>query len=807
MDCWTLVYDRYAPEEEPTREALCVLGNGYFATRGAAAESSDDGLHYPGTYLAGCYNRLTSEIAGRQVENEDLVNLPNWLALSFRIDDGPWFDLAKAKILEFRQELDLRRGLLSRKLRFEDDAGRRCRLAERRLVHMESPHLAGLEIAFEAENWSGRITLRSALDGRVVNNGVARYRSLNNRHLEPLVAEHIDGDLSLLEVRTSQSQIRVALAARVRVYAGAEALAPHRSVIREAGYIAEDIALEVTQGSALRAEKIVALYSSRDRAISACGLEACNAVTRAPGFADLLRTQARVWAQLWSRFDLEIADHVEENAAPTLLILRLHIFHLLQTASPNIVHLDIGVPARGLHGEAYRGHIFWDELFIFPALNLRLPEVTRALLLYRYERLPEARANARAAGLRGALFPWQSGSNGREETQQIHLNPRSGHWSPDHSHLQRHVNVAIAYNVWQFYQVTGDRDFMTFYGAELMLEIARMLASLARYDETLQRYEIRGVVGPDEYHDGYPGVAAPGLDNNAYTNVMAAWTLCRALDALKTISYVRRREICERLEIDDDELALWERCSRRLRVDFLDGGIIGQFTGYDALKEFDWEGHRRKYGDIQRLDRILEAEGDSPNCYRLSKQADVLMLFYLFSAEELTALFEHLGYDFDPACIPANIDYYRRRTAHGSTLSRVVHAWVLSRSDREQSWQFFAEALSSDYRDIQGGTTAEGVHLGAMAGTIDLVLRCYTGIEPREGVLWLNPCLPNELSRLSLKVRYQGHGVRLEITRDRLRVKVSDHAEDGIQVGVANQVYRLKPGEVREFSLALDSAA
>src|SRR5690606_37414228 len=157
-----------------------------------------------------------------------------------------------------------------------------------------------------------------------------------------------------------------------------------------------------------------------------------------------------------------------------------------------------------------------------------------------------------------------------------------------------------------------------------------------------------------------------------------------------------------------------------------------QFEGYERLEEFDWEGYRAKYGDIQRLDRILEAEGDSVNCYKASKQADVLMLFYLFSSEELESVFTRLGYPFPHESIPRIIDYYVHRTSNGSTLSRIVHSWVLARADRTRSWALLEEALESDIADIQGGTTAEGIHLGAMAGTVDLVQRGHTGLEIHE---------------------------------------------------------------------------
>ncbi|GIH81573.1 hypothetical protein [Planobispora longispora] len=173
------------------------------------------------------------------------------------------------------------------------------------------------------------------------------------------------------------------------------------------------------------------------------------------------------------------------------------------------------MPARGLHGEAYRGHVFWDELFVLSWLSLCFPDITRGLLRYRWRRLPEARAAARAAGFAGAMFPWQSGSDGTEQTQTLHLNPASGHWLPDHSHLQRHVGLAIAYNVWHYHAATGDIAFLAEAGAEMLVEIARFFASLATLDPVSGRYEIRGVMGPDEYHESYPGAPSPGLDNTA----------------------------------------------------------------------------------------------------------------------------------------------------------------------------------------------------------------------------------------------------------------------------------------------------
>ncbi|TDD37083.1 glycoside hydrolase family 65 protein [Saccharopolyspora elongata] len=797
MNPWLFGFRDFEPGDEGRREALCTLGNGYFATRGAAPESRADGAHYPGTYVASCYNRLTTTVAGHEVENESLVNMPNWLLLTFRIDDGPWFDLAQVEVLHHDQELDLERGILVRRLRFRDRQARTTRVVQRRFVHMSRPHLAGLETTLVAEDWSGTITFRSGIDGRVTNCGVARYRDLEGHHLVDHQTFEVAPNITVLHARTSQSHIRVAEAARFRAFAGGELVDVDQSLDRQDDLIAHDLALAVAQQAEVRVEKIVSLHTSLDRASTEPVAEAVNEVRDAAGFDELARSHSLAWARLHHRFHygLSMSDGAQEA-------VHLHLFHLLQTISPNTADLDAGVPARGLHGEAYRGHVFWDELFVLPTLNLRMPQLARALLTYRYRRLPQARKAAHDAGFSGAMFPWQSGSNGREESQHLHLNPRSGNWLPDHTHLQRHIGIAIAYNAWHYYQASGDEEFLSDFGAEMILEIARFFSSLTHYDRSRDRYTIRGVVGPDEYHTAYPGRDRPGIDNNAYTNVMTAW-LCRtAVHVLRELPDQRRGELIDDLEIRHAEIDRWKRISQRMFVPFHGNGIISQFDGYDRLAELDWDAYRQRYGDIQRLDRILEAENDDPNRYQASKQADVLMLFYLLSAEELEDILGKLGYPMPPETIPRNIEYYQQRTSHGSTLSAVVHAWVLARSRRHQAMEFFDRVLASDLHDTQHGTTSEGIHLAAMAGSIDLLQRCFAGIEVRDGELHLNPLWPTELGPLELSIHYQGQPVTIKVTGRTATIRTTPGKKRlPITCTCGSRTVCLGPGETARFSL------
>ena len=806
MNPWLLTYDGFDPDDEGQREAMCTIGNGYFATRGALAESHADGVHYPGTYVAGLYNRLSSEIEGRIVENESLVNVPNWLVLRVRMvvagEPGPWLDEHSAEVAEHRVELDLRRGVLTRFTRFVDDAGHGLHLTQRRLVSMASPHLAAMETTLVSEGFDGQVIVESALDGTVANTGVARYAGLPSQHLDA-ESTHVEDDGSIcLTVVTNQSRVRIALAARTRVHRDGAVLEHRIEHEERPRWVASRHTVPVADGEAVTVEKVVSLFTGRDAAVTDPGLEACDHIAHLiDGFDELLRSHVGAWRHLWGHMDLELgANH------DTALLLHLNIFHALVTVSPHSALLDVGVPARGLHGEAYRGHIFWDELFIFPLFSLRMPELTRALLLYRYRRLDRARRDARIEGYAGAMYPWQSGSNGREETQTMHLNPRSGRWLPDASHLQRHVNAAVSYNVWHYHQATGDSEFLRFYGAEMLIEIARFWASIATYDRALDRYSIRGVMGPDEYHEGYPDREEPGLDDNSYTNVMAVWCLARAIEVLAVLPPASAMELRDRLDVTDEEVARWEDVSTRMRVCFPDapdgsGPILSLFDGFEQLADLDWDAYRERYGDIHRLDRILESEGDSPNRYQVAKQADVLMLFYLLTEEELAELFERLGYDWDGAIIPRSIEYYEARTAHGSTLSRVVQSWLHARGDRSRSWQQFERALRSDVDDVQGGTTAEGIHLGAMAGTIDLIQRCYTGLELRGDALRLNPAIPPEMVHLALTLSYRSHLVRVRVSNEQVQVSVELSLEPPITVDVRGDRRRLAPGETAIFDL------
>ncbi|TFD81586.1 beta-phosphoglucomutase family hydrolase [Cryobacterium fucosi] len=794
-DPWLLVYEGFDPGHEGHRETLTTLGNGYQATRGARPERSADGIHYPGSYLAGIYNRMVRTAHGNRMEEEHLVNAPNWLPLDLRIGSGPWWSADQAETGTERHELDLRAGVLTRHATLTGPGGRRLTVVQRRLVSMASPHLAALETTVTPEGWSGRISVRAGIDGAVSNTNVPGYDGAAGQHLSGPSFEETDVDTVLCEVETLRSHVRLALAVRTTVTG--DATISGQTTSTAGGRHTRQFDVQLHDGRSATVAKTAATFTSRDPATATPGLGALAELARsANGVSGLLDAHRAAWGRLWDRFAVTIdADRHSQ------LILNLHMFHLLQTVSPHTAALDAGVPARGLNGEGYRGHVFWDELFVLPVIGLRRPDVSAALLEYRWRRLDAARDAAREAGLAGALFPWQSGSDGREETPRQLFNTRSARWMPDNSRRQRHVSLAVAFNAWQHFQVTGDREWLSSRGAEIIVEVARLFSSLADYDPDSDRFHISGVMGPDEYHDGYPDAPGEGVRDNAYTNVLVSWVCERAGDALAVLAGHSCDDLTDRLRIRPEEVSRWEHLSRRIAVPFHSNGIISQFDGFDDLVELDWARYRATYGNVGRLDLILEAEGDATNRYKLAKQADVLMLLYLLGSDATLDRLARLGYPITGADLRRTVEYYLSRTAHGSTLSRVVEAAVLSRIDRPRAWAAFREALVADLDDTQGGTTREGIHIGAMAGTTDLAVRAFAGLHTDVDSLTFTPRLPPRLHRLAFQVVYRGQRIDVSVNQERLRVHLHRCSAPPVRIGVNGRLVMLTGGESVDFAL------
>jgi beta-phosphoglucomutase family hydrolase len=790
QDSWSITYHDYDPEKEKSREALLAIGNGYFGTRGAMEETLAGGVNYPGTYMAGMYNRRISRVADRDIENEDFVNCPNWLPVSFRCGEASWMNPNRCNLVRIKRRLSFRDGLLLREMIVEDEERRRTRIISQRVASMEDQHVAALQYAIQPLDYEGEISIRSGLDGDLINDGVARYRQLDQHHLEPIETGG-DGHIQYLLVKTNQSGVEIGLACRMRILIDQVERETEMKHHTGPGKVESETTVQLNRGQTLTLEKLVSIFTSRESGKGRVLQSAREKLDQLGSFQQVYDRSAGVWNEIWKKVDMQVSgDRFAQK------LLRMHAYHLLVTTSGHHKKLDAGIPARGLHGEAYRGHIFWDELYIMNFYNLHFPEIAKSVLMYRYRRIGEARKYAREHGYEGAMFPWQSGSDGREETQIVHLNPVSGEWGDDYSSLQRHVSLAIAYNIWNYYWITMDDAFMTAEGGEMLFEICRFWASKTRWDGALQRYSIGKVMGPDEFHEHLPGTEGGGLTNNAYTNLMVAWLFGKVTAYLESVPADEIAPLLEKIDLTREEIDKWKEIKNKLALHITDDGIIAQFDGYFGLQELDWDDYRKAYDNVHRMDRILKAEGKSPDDYKVAKQADTLMVWYNLGRDEVTSLLSDMGYEADKAGLKPNFDYYIQRTSHGSTLSRIVHAYLAGELGmNDLAWTLYMEALSSDYVDIQGGTTAEGIHAGVMGSTLLFVIQSIAGIYLRDKILSVNPNLPAGWKKISFNFAFRKKYYTFEVFREKMEISVDAPDDQLVEIKINGRIHGLVPGK------------
>lgn len=778
-DNWSVTYPDYVPEKEKTRETLLTVGNGYIGTRGSMEESIAGETNYPGSYMAGLYNRLSSKVGERNVENEDFVNFINWSCVKFQIDDEGWLNLTSLKVLSIQRNLDIKTGIYSRDVVFGDKEGRETRIQSERWASMENPHLTGQRYELTPLNYSGIIKIKSVIDGNLINDGVERYKQLNQHHIKP-VNSFSNEKGQFVQVETTQSKIQIAVGSKL-IFKSVDKLKPDSfHYCNNEGFAATSATANIAQGQSFILEKLTEIYSSQEWDTAFVDIDAQKIIKTKASYSNELQKSANQWNEIWKKIDIKIeGDRLAQK------LLRLHLYHLMVSLSPYNTAIDASITARGLHGEAYRGHIFWDELFILPLYNMYFPEVVKSTLMYRYRRLDSARAYAREFGYKGAMFPWQSGSDGREETQVVHLNPLTGKWGSDYSSYQRHVSLAVAYNTWQYVHASNDLDFLANNGAEMFLEICRFWMSKAIFDEKTQRYSIQNVMGPDEFHEKYPGSKDGGLKDNAYTNIMVVWAVDKGFELLDKLSLDQKAKVTGKLKLSIIELEQWKKIASGLTIIIKDD-ILAQYDGYFDLKELDWDYFKKKYGNIYRMDRLLKAEGESADDYKVAKQADTLQTFYNLNEETVTAILKKLGYNLSGDYLAKNLAYYLARTSHGSTLSRVVHAQLANIiNDQKLSWELYSSALTSDYSDIQGGTTGEGIHAGVMAGTILIAIQSFAGLNLKGEIVKFEPHLPVHWRSIGFKFTFKN--IEYSCTVKENSIEILQNNENGLEVTIEIQ--------------------
>eukprot|EP00667_Euglena_gracilis_P004298 EG_transcript_4318 len=490
-DAWNLVFTAYNAESELYRQTLTCVGNGYMGNRGAfegcqACPAPQPGDHcarsmcVAGTFIAGVFNTAADTPNGSRAPQSVLVNVSNWCLVELRIGDGEFFNPLTEELLYYQHSLSFRDGLLERSITCRTVGDRETRIDVKRVLSMKQYHVGALQYTVTPLNYSASITLRSAIDGNSAPD-----------HLEVVSAEAAGRDPGILLVsRTRESGIHIVTYVKHRLQAktsldddGDDQLQFQETVCEGEGWVAEELTFSASSKRSYTLDKVVSVFTSRDlaspkdgpplegKAVARLEQLATKEIRHVHRFKQVYDPSRLVWAELWDKADVTIeGDRLAQKIA------RLNTYHLLIAASPHRDGIDAGLPIKGLAGDGC-GHVMWDELFQFPFYLMRFPSVCKTHLLYRYNRLPEAKANATRAGFQGALFPWHSTDTGKEVSRPQNWIGPGRDWE-SYSRCY-HVNHAIFYNCWTFFQETNATDFLESYLLEMMLEIAMFWQSVA----------------------------------------------------------------------------------------------------------------------------------------------------------------------------------------------------------------------------------------------------------------------------------------------------------------------------------------
>ncbi len=718
---WLIEENEYIPTNLGHKETIFTTGNGYLCSRGVYEERHP--AETRATFIHGVFDDAP-------ISFTELVNIPDWTNLEVFVA-GERFSLSEpeGEILNYRRQLNLRNGILSRQVTWRSPQGRLMRLEFERWCNFANQHLVGLHCTITPLNFSDQIEVRTGLMGHIDNQGL--------RHVDILEQGRAD-DLFWLRSRTRHTHIEIGQAMRTTVRGGPAPKAITHMACPAWGQPTDFISATVAVGQQLTISKEVAITTSREggdplqRAITLLQTEHAH---------DLIMAEnERAWAKNWA-----VCNVVIEGDPEAQLAIRFSIFQLLIAAPRNDERVSIG--AKTLSGYGYRGHVFWDtEIFVLPLFIFTQPKIARNLLMYRYHNLAGARGKAATNGFEGAQFPWESAIDGTEVT------PR---WVPrfdDPGHLIRiwpgdieiHITADIAYASWLYWQISGDDDWLRDYGAELILDGAIFWGS--RVEKGADGfYHLSNVIGPDEYHDH--------VNDNAFTNQMAAWHLQTALailDWLRQQSPAKHAELVERLDLSAERRQYWVEVSRRMFVNEDANGLIEQFSGFFDLPDADIT-VLRDPTRTQSMQTILGIEG--ANRSQVIKQPDVLMLQYLLRAR----------YSLEE--IRVNWDYYHPRTdhEHGSSLGPATTAILAClMGEPEEGYIHFMHAARTDLQDNRLNAK-DGIH-GASAGALwQAVVFGFAGLTLEAEEYHFSPRLPKHWTRLAFA---------LEIRRQKMWVEI-----------------------------------
>jgi alpha,alpha-trehalose phosphorylase len=730
-------------------ESIFALANGHLGMRGNLDEGEPRALD--GTYLNGFYESHPLSYGepgyGYAEDDQTIVNVTDGKLIRLLVEDEP-LDVHRGVLESHERVLDLRAGMLERRVHWTSQSGRSVRVTSRRLVSFRDRSVAAICFEVEALDQPLRVALQSNLlanQSDPLDGDDPRRTAGPGEKFESRLSVH-DGLRAVLAHTTPSTGL--SLAAGMEHVVDAPDPATRTQSEPDLGRVT--VSARLTPGRPLRMVKLLAYHWSSKQSVDWLRdqVDASLEGAVAEGFDGLAASQRRYLDEYWAAADIEVDGDPEIQQG-----VRFALFQMLQ-ASARAETRAIG--AKGLTGPGYDGHAFWDsETFVLQALTYTAPELARDALIWRHTTLDLARAQARELGLQGAAFPWRT----------IHGEECSGYWPAGTAAF--HVNAAVADAVRRYVLATGDEGFERDFGVELLVETARLWASLgARGSDA--RFHIDGVTGPDEY--------SAIVDDNVYTNLMAQANLSAAAGAAR-----RHPETARRLKVDDDEVAAWSDAAERMHLPYDERlGVHPQDRSFTAHERWDFEA--TPPGEYPLL-----LHHPYLNLYRkqVVKQADLVLALFLrgdaFGAEEKRR----------------NFDYYESLTIRDSSLSACVQAVVAAEVGHlDLAYDYLAEAALMDLRDLEHNVL-DGVHVASLGGTLTAVFAGLGGMRDCGEHVSFVPRLPDGLERVAFGVVLRGRCLRVEIRGDQASYSLRDD-DPSLSISHWGEQIEVAPGAVTE---------
>jgi alpha,alpha-trehalose phosphorylase len=737
-DEWNVIEKAFHPEFLAQSETMLALGNGYLGMRGCPEEGGPNAEN--ATLINGFYETWPivygEEAYGFAKTGQTICNVTDSKIIKLFVDDEPFW-LPDANLLSYDRRLNMKSGTLDREILWESPAGKQVLIRSRRLVSFENRHVAAISYCVTLLNSKAFIVISSEMatdkpSGRINSDDPRLAKAFSGRVLHPQ-ANYCKGRRIILCHATEKSSLTLTCATDHAL----ETSCPHTDkAVHTDDFGQVAFTIEALPGCPIQLTKYMVYHTSNTAsADELCGRAewTLDRVT-GQGFQQLLTSQEEYLDDFWRRSDVRIRnvreDLTKRSTVEIQQAIRFNLFHILQASARAE---DTGVPAKGLTGKAYEGHYFWDtEIYLLPFLTYTSPRIARNLLIFRYNLLPRARARAKQLGHRGAMFPWRT-INGEEASAYYAAGT-----------AQYHINADIMYALRKYVQATGDELFLRDYGAEMLVETARLWLDLGFYSETKGgKFCINGVTGPDEY--------SAVVNNNAYTNLMARENLRYAAQTMKSLQSAKPdaySALVHKTALEPAEVETWIRAAENMYVPYdEDRQIVLQDESFLDREPWDFENTPPEHYPLLLFYHPL-------NIYRkrVIKQADVVLAMFL------------LGDVFSTEAKKGNFYFYDPLTTGDSSLSSCVEAIIAAQiGDMEKAIRYGMAALLMDLADV-GGNVKDGCHIASMGGTWMVLTYGFGGMQDNDGSLSFWPRrAPEENAILRFPVTYRSRRLEVEI--------------------------------------------